>query len=493
MTPQELRNSILQLAIEGKLVKQKPNEGTGKELFERIIQERYIKTKKTNALSSVSDKKDLITLFEIPKSWSWISIEQCCDIYTGNSISENEKKTKYENLSNGYDYIGTKDLSFSNVISYQNGVKIPFSTNFKIAKSGSVLMCIEGGSAGRKIAILDRDVCFGNKLCQFNPCELLNTFLYYYLQSNEFRKMFSDSMSGIIGGVSINKIKRFRIPLPPLEEQKRIVAKIDDLMKLVDKYEVIWNELEKFNKKFPLEMEKSLLQYAIEGKLVEQKIEEGTGEELYESIIKEKEKLIKEKKIKKGKPLPEIEEEDIPFEIPSTWKWTRLQDICTKIVDGDHNPPSGVATKTDYLMLSAQNVENGFLTSLENSRYLSKEVFIIENERTKLKTGDLLVTIVGTLGRSCVYQGGLNLAFQRSVSVISSLINPFFLKTCFDSPYLQNFMIRKSSGTAQKGFYLNQVSTLLIPVPPLKEQERIVAKLDNLLPLCRMLTKIQEK
>lgn len=224
-----------------------------------------------------------------------------------------------------------------------------------------------------------------------------------------------------------------------------------------------------------------MLQAAIQGRLTQQLPEDGDAETLYAEIQKEKQKLIKEGKIKKEKPLPEITEDDIPFDIPENWKWVRLRNICTKIVDGDHNPPKGELSKSDYLMLSSQNINNDRLIDLDRCRYLSKEKFEVENQRTNVSVGDILLTTVATLGRSCIFNGGVNVCFQRSVSVVTTVIYNRYLKAVFDSPYFQNLMVAESAGTAQKGFYLNQLSESIIPVPPLAEQKRIVARVDELL------------
>ena len=233
----------------------------------------------------------------------------------------------------------------------------------------------------------------------------------------------------------------------------------------------------------PQELKNSILQLAIQGKLVEQRAEEGTGDELYQQVQAEKKELIKAGKLKKEKPLPEITEDEIPFEIPESWKWVRLGNVCSKVVDGDHNPPSGSSTQTYYMMLSAKNINNNRLVQLDDARYLSKETFIKEDERTNVRKDDIFLTTVATLGRSCVYQGGYNICFQRSVTVITTLILNYFLKYVFDSPYIQNIMNREATGTAQKGFYLKQLVALPVPIPPLDEQKRIVAKIDELLPL----------
>ena len=152
------------------------------------------------------------------------------NIYTGNSISEAEKKSKFTNVKGRY-YIGTKDVDLKNRITYNNGVAIPkqYESAFRIAPKSSVLMCIEGGSAGKKIAVLNQDVCFGNKLCCFTAYAEISKYVYYYLQSPIFLDMFNQYKTGIIGGVSIAKVKEILLPLPPLQEQQRIAAQTDKL------------------------------------------------------------------------------------------------------------------------------------------------------------------------------------------------------------------------------------------------------------------------
>jgi type I restriction enzyme S subunit len=237
--PERLKKSILQEAIEGRLVPQDPNDEPASVLLDRIRKEkaRLVKEGKLK-------KKDLIETpieedeipFKIPESWEWHRIGYLANLYTGNSISKDVKESKYMNVKGRW-YIATKDVNFDNTIDYDNGVYIPEQdeSQFKLASKGSILMCIEGGSAGRKIGVIDRDVCFGNKLCCFYSYGLYNLFLYYYLQSTIFKEIFNDNKKGIIGGVSINMMTPLLIPVPPLAEQKRIVAKIEELFEKIDK------------------------------------------------------------------------------------------------------------------------------------------------------------------------------------------------------------------------------------------------------------------
>jgi type I restriction enzyme S subunit len=272
------------------------------------------------------------------------------------------------------------------------------------------------------------------------------------------------------------------IPLPPLEEQLRIVSVLES----VDKVSTLEQQKKFLNEKYSKILKSSFLKSAMNGELTQQLSTDSSVKELVKDIAKEKECLIKVDKIKKGKPLSLIKDDEMPFDIPCTWKWVRLGDLCTKIVDGDHNPPKGEVNETEFLMGSSLNINNNNLVKLGigSLRYLSKNVFKKINERTKVENGDILFTSVGTLGRSCIFNKDINITFQRSVTIISTRINNKFLKCSFDSPYVQNFVFRNASGTAQKGFYLSQMKNLIIAVPPLEEQQRIVDKLDKVFAMC---------
>ena len=308
-------------------------------------------------------------------------------------------------------------------------------------------------------------------------------------------------MTGIIGGVSIKKLKTFLIPIPPIKEQKRIVNSYKKYISLINNYDIKYCKIEKLNNSYKENLKKSILQYAIQGKLVKQDSNDESSEVLINRILDEKRELIKTKQIKKEN-LSVIYKDDtdnqfyekfddgtivnitdeIPFNIPNTWRWARLSTICTKIVDGDHNPPQGQNVKTEYIMLSAKNIQNNKLVNFSDARFLLKENYEKGKQRISLKDGDILLTIVGTLGRSCIYKNtNKNILFQRSVSVISTLINNQYLKNVFDSSYIQNKMQKESTGTAQRGFYLNQLSNILIPVPSLREEIKIVSKLEEIL------------
>ena len=234
-----IKKAILQEAVQGKLVPQIAAEGNAKDLLEEIKKEKTKlikegKIKKEKTLPEISDDE---IPFDIPENWCWCRLSELCNLYTGDSINETEKKLKYTNVKEGWFYIGTKDVNFDQTINYDNGIKIPFEKdNFRIAPKNTVLMCIEGGSAGRKIAFTNQDVCFGNKLCCFNSYKNeIEKFIFYFLQSTLFTDAFKDNINGIIGGVSINNLKGMLFPLPPLAEQKRIVDTIEKILPLCKK------------------------------------------------------------------------------------------------------------------------------------------------------------------------------------------------------------------------------------------------------------------
>lgn len=175
-------------------------------------------------------------------------------------------------------------------------------------------------------------------------------------------------------------------------------------------------------------------------------------------------------------------DEEIPFDLPYGWNWTRLKSICSKIIDGSHNPPKGVDEKTPYIMASSRNVIFDTITDLENVRYLNEKDFEKENARSQLAINDILLTTVATLGRSCIYDGfPKNLCFQRSVTVITTDILPQYLKIFLDAPYFQDIIANNATGTAQKGFYLNQLEGILVCVPPVEEQKRLTTKTQQIL------------
>ena len=491
----DLRQSVLQAAMQGKLTTQKAEDGDAKDLLlairaekEKLVKEK--KSKKEKPLAPVTDEE---IPFDIPENWVWCRLGEIYCVLNGDRGKNYPAKSSLKHEGN-IPFISALNLNGYNVAVDD---KLLFATqeqynklNAGKLKYNDTVLCIRG-SIGKHGRFQFNVGAISSSLVIIRPyvTQDLAEYLGFYLDSNIFTLEVTKYNNGTAQpNLAAADLKKFIIPLPPLPEQQRIVARVDALLKEIDELEQTEKELEAIKAAFSADMKASLLQAAMQGKLTRQKAEDGDARGLLLAIREEKEKLVKEKKIKKEKPLTPITDEEIPFDIPENWVWCRLAEICTKLVDGDHNPPKGTNKKTPYIMASSKNINNDKLVNLESVRYLSKEVFEKENQRTQAKAGDIFFTSVGSLGRSCVYNENINICFQRSVSVITTLAYNYFLKYCFDSPVIQNKVLKEATGTAQKGFYLNQLAAMAIPLPPLAEQHRIVEKLDQLLPLCDSLS-----
>ncbi|MDU2545113.1 MAG: restriction endonuclease subunit S, partial [Finegoldia magna] len=289
-----------------------------------------------------------------------------------------------------------------------------------------------------------------------------------------------------------DKVSESVFPLPPLAEQKRIVEKIEELMPLVEEYEKNWQKLEELNKKFPEDMKKSLLQEAIKGKLVEQRSEEGTSEELYKLIQEEKNKLVKEGKIKKQKPLEEIKEDEIPFDIPENWKWVRLGDVF-QFINGDRGknyPAKSKLKETGKIpFISAINLKDG---TVDKKDLLYLDLIQYEKLRSgKLLKNDIVLCIRGSLGKCCIYPFEKG-AIASSLVILRNYkdINLLFLLSYLNSYLFFSETKKYDNGTAQPNLSALNAKKILLPLPPLAEQKRIVEKLDEMLPYCDELLKI---
>lgn len=394
------------------------------------------------------------------ESWNESKIEDVCELCTGNSISENVKKAKYMKVVEGRNYIGTKDLLFDHSFNYENGVKIPFDeTNFRIANHGDILLCIEGGSAGRKIGILEEDVNYGNKLCRFSPNnKLSNRFLYFYIQSPLFQEQFSDSMTGIIGGVSIKKIKAITIKYPDIAEQKRIVEKVDELMARVADLEQSADALASLKKAFPDDIKASLLQAAMQGKLTKQLPEDGDAERLYNQIELEKHTITKNGKAIRWDSQPKIEENEQPYRIPDTWKWVRLGDII--------HIESGNGLTSNQMKPGKIPVYGGNgITGYHSESFLHKETVVI--------------------GRVGFYCGSVHVTQKESWVTDNAFITTY-PENSIDREFLVyalRFMNlgQNNNATAQPVVSGKKIYPLPFPLPPLTEQKRIVERLDILM------------
>jgi len=491
MTPQELKASILELAIRGKLVPQILEEGTGEELYEQIkisdAQEASDKRKGKSKNTILPVLEDDIP-FDIPETWKWVRLGTIG--YTNIGLTYSPKDIADDGIivlrsSN----IQNDNMDYDDIVR----VKMDIPQN-KMCHIGDILICARNGSKRLvgKAAIIDKEgMSFGAFMAIFrSPC---NEYVLQFINSAYFRNsLLGDTGTTTINQITQDMLKNALIPLPPLAEQKRIVAKIEELLPMIDRYEQAWSRLEEFNKRFPVDMQKSILQMAIQGKLVPQLPEEGTGEELYQQIQAEKQRLIKADIIKKEKPLPEIAEDEKPYDIPTNWTWVRFGDLGSY----KKGPFGSAITKSMFVPKG-----NGSVKVYEQKNaiqkdatlgdyYISREYFESKMKGFELFPGDIIVSCAGTIGETYVMpnefeQGIINQALMR-MKIFEPLYIPYFL-VFFD------FVLKKDAKSSSKGSAIKNIppfevlKNYLVPLPPLAEQKRIVAKLEEILPLCERL------
>ena len=497
MTPQELKNSILQLAIQGKLVEQRPEEGTAEELYKQIQAEKQAlikagKIKKEKPLPEITEDE---IPFEIPEGWKWVRLGDYAQKITDQvasgsfaSLRENVPSlkepdyaimVKTADFSNGF----TRNLTYTT----QHGYEFLENSNLFggeliLSNIGSIGKCFIVPYLGQKMTLAPNAVMV--RLISDEHRDYLYDFI---LSPLGYAELMSITSGTAMKKFNKTDLKTILIPLPPLGEQKRIVAKIEELLPLIERYEKAWSCLEDFNKRFPVDMQKSILQMAIQGKLVEQRPEEGTGEELYRQIQTEKQALIKAEKIKKEKPLPEITEDEIPFEIPESWKWVRVANITIL------NPKNDLPDDLDTGFIPMPCVFDGFRNE---HTYETRKWKDIKKGFTHFADGD-----VGIAKITPCFQNRKSVVFRELpngygagttelsiVRTISNLLIREYLLWFFKTDYFISNGIKSFTGTAgQQRIHKDYLATCLLPLPPLAEQKRIVARLEELLPLCERL------
>lgn len=484
MTPQELKNSILQLAIQGKLVEQRPEEGTGEELYRQIQSEkqkliREGKIKKEKPLPEIAEDE---VPFDIPESWKWVRLGDC------SSYAQAKIKIPPLSITSDMWSLDLEDIEkeTGRIHTFCKAAERKISEDRVCFAKGQILYSKLRPYLKKILVAPDAGICTPELV----PFSVYGGIRPDYI-ANALRAPHVDFViNSVTYGVKMPRVGtetmvNLLIPLPPLAEQKRIVAKIEELLPLIDRYEKAWGRLEEFNRRFPADMQKSLLQMAIQGKLVEQRPEEGTGEELYREIQAEKQRLIKEGKIKKEKPLPDIAEDEVPFEIPESWKWVRLCDLISILGDGIHGTPvfdeNGI-----YYFINGNNLAKGTIEVKPNT----KKVCTAEYEKYKkpLDKNTILISINGTIGNYAFYNSEPVILGKSACyfSVLGNVCKEYICKL-LNTKHFSDYAIKEATQTTIKNVSLKAMRMLPLPLPPYEEQKRIVTRLEQLLPLCERL------
>ena len=482
MTPQELKNSILQLAIQGKLVEQRPEEGTAEELYEHIQAEKHAlvkagKIKKEKLLPEITEDE---IPFEIPENWMWCYVGELFQHNTGKALNGSDKS------GTPMTYITTSNLYWDR-FELEKLKEMPF-TESEVEKctvqKGDLLVC-EGGDYGRSaIWPYDYPMRIQNHIHRLRAYGSVSVRYFYYC-FYLYKNAGMIAGKGIaIQGLSANALHALKMPLPPLAEQERIIAKIEELLPLIDRYEQAWSRLEDFNKRFPGDMQKSILQMAIQGKLVEQRPEEGTAAELL-SVAKTNDNVDGQRV--KQKVITDITDDDIAFELPDSWEWVKLGPVCTIARGGSPRPIK------DYITTSDDGVNWIKIGDTEkNGKYISSTSEKIKpsgvSKSRMVHPGDFLLTNSMSFGRpyilkidGCIHDGWL------VISQSAEVFDQDYLYWMLSSGYAYSQFCGKVSGAVVKNLNSDKVANSVFPLPPLAEQKRIVARLEELLPLCERL------
>ena len=486
---EQLRQAVLQAAIQGKLTKQLPEDGDARDLLAEIQAEKAKlitekRTKKENPLETIA--KDEVP-FDVSNSWSWAKLgDLCLKIGAGNTPPGGKNSDVYK--TDGIKFIRSMNV-YNDGLHYEGMVYISEELASKRAGSAVIakdmLLNITGGSIGR-CAIVPNDFDIGNVnqhvliiRCVNEQCR---SYIHLVICSPLIQAAINEKAVGDKAGFSANKAKNLLIPLPPLAEQHRIVARVDELMAKIDELEKVENELNALHKAFPGDMKAALLQAVMQGKLTEQLPEDGNAEDLLKSIEAEKGKLVAEKKIKKQKALEPIADDEIPFEIPDNWKWNRLRNLV-------YNRGQKTPVK-EFSYIDIGSIDN-IHQRLNDNETIIPAAEAPSRARKIVGLGDILYSTVRPyLHNACIIDKNF-----RAEPIAST---GFAVLTCYkgvNSKYLLYYMLSpafdqyanatdNAKGVAYPAINDEKLYKAVVPLPPLAEQQRIVEKLDKLLPLC---------
>ena len=480
MNAQQLRNSILQQAIQGKLVPQDPNDEPASVLLQRIRKEKERLVKegelKKKDLESKPIEEDEIP-FEIPESWEWVRLNCITELIEDcpHSTAPDEGK--------GYPLIRTSNVGFGRLLLkgvHRVSESVYNKRNERAIPQQNDLIYAREATAGN-IAVIEegQKVCLGQRTVLVRPMQgLIDSYwlAFFILSPYSYTKLVGESTGTTVAHVNLADFRPHILPLPPLAEQRRIVAKIEELMPLVERYGKAQQVLDQLNESLPARLRQSILQEAIQGRLVPQDPKEEPASELLKRIRKEKEQLVKEGKLKKkdleSKP---IEEDEIPFEIPESWEWVRLGEISTY----SHTKKKINASKADSHIwgLDLEDIEKGgrllCIKTVEERKAIG--------DKTYFNSGDILY--------SKLRPYLLKILVAPKDGICTPEIIPFtcygnissnYIVDVLKSAYVDDYINSVTFGVKMPRVSTETMTSLLIPLPPLSEQKRIVAKVEEL-------------
>ena len=499
MTAQQLKNSILQMAVQGKLVPQDPNDEPASVLLERIraekeqlIKEKKIKKEKNpsiifrgadNLPYEKVGKNEPVCIaddvpFEIPDSWEWVRLGTVFNIEMGQSPAGNTVSSNKDGIEFHQGKVHFGEIFLQESGQYTSDPK-------KYAEQNSVLLCVRAPVG--KVNITRRKICIGRGLCAILPfADMPLMFLYYLLEAYE--NIFVKQATGTTFiAITAETVKNQLIPLPPLEEQKRIADKISELYVPLKKYGDVESETRMLNSKFPEQLKKSILQWAVQGKLVPQDPTDEPAEALLERIREEKQRLIREGKIKKDKHESVIFRRDnshyekldgtercidneLPFEIPESWCWVRFG---TALINRDaERIPLSVAQREKLQKKYDYYGASGVIDKVDQYLF-DKPLLLIGEDGANLLLRSKPIAFIA----SGQYWVNNHAHVIDSVGGVDLRYIALFINAINLAPYV--------TGTAQPKMNQEKLNSILVPLPPVAEQQRIVTAFEEIVAIIR--------
>ncbi|SHM65386.1 restriction endonuclease subunit S [Ruminococcus flavefaciens] len=473
-----LRSRILDLAIQGKLTEQLPSDGTAEELYQQIQAEKQKrikegKLKKEKPLPPVSPEE---VPFEIPDNWMCVRMSEI-----SLKITDGTHHSPINTESGDYMYVTAKnikdkgvDLSNITYVTKEVHDEIYARCNPEL---NDVLLIKDGATTGVvTVNNIDEPFSLLSSVALIKPVHRLIEpwYIAYVLRSSLFYKTIRAQMTGTgITRIVLRQIEPFIVPLPPLAEQKRIVERVEEIFRLLD---TIDEAQEKYSADSQI-LKAKLITAGIQGKLTQQLDTDGTAEELYQQIQAEKQKLIKEGKLKKEKPLPPVSPEEVPFEIPENWMWVHLGEIF------QHNTGKALnSANTDEQLLEYITTSNVYwdrfeLDSLKQMHFTESEI-----EKCTVTKGDLLICEGGDIGRSAIWNFDFEMRIQNHLHRLRGYIPDICQKYYYYLMWLyKDKGMIDGRGIGLQGFSSKRVHELVVPLPPLAEQKRIADVLEEAL------------
>ena len=479
MNAKQLKNALLQHAIQGRLVPQDPGDEPADVLLQRIRAEKEQlikegKIKKQKPLPPITEEEKPFT---IPDSWQWVRLGEIVFQNIGGGTPD---KTNLAYWNGNIPWASVKDLNCDILTSTKDHISqlgLDNSSSNLIQK-GTIIICTRMGLG--KIAITGIDTAINQDLRAIDLNQYTEKKFFVYLY-----KTLSLKGSGVtVKGIKVDELHNLLIPLPPLAEQQRIVARLEELLPDVEAYGTAQERLTALESSFPQQLRKSLLQEAIQGRLVPQDPTDESADVLLQRICAEKEQLIKEGKIKKQKPLPPITEEEKPFAIPDSWQWVRLGEIVTI------NPRNSLSDDLEVSFIPMNLIKDGYGNSHTSEIRIWKTV---KSGFTHFAENDIAIAKITPCfqNRKSAILSNLKNGFGAGTTELhivriftKLLIHKYFLYIFKTEMFISQGM-KSFTGTAgQQRIGKDFISLFPIPLPPLAEQQRIAARLEELLPLC---------